>query len=1509
MVSVEKGTIHPFLFYNDFYDIVLIDNRKVVRSLSPIDSLEMDYEKIPYGAYEMTEALFTENLRYGKAEFMRLNIRRIRLPDGKGNIVYLLSDTFEHSLDMIAKRVFVTPPTYRRFYYPWISFGNFMRRRYKMNLIKEKNDRLKKIKEITKLRPINTRYINKTNDNIFFSASDLYQNVQPIADRYALKKIYMEFWPEFCRLLREFTPDVMKENDSPEWNNRLIVIDADRFAFDQSAPAKENQTNPLFILYLAYLRTKDLRKLELDQDMMICSKDKFIKFNPSKMTQDKWMVFKRALFKIMGANLDDYTDNLPEEEKNDLEPPSSERMVRNIVRTTIDPHTQKVSSETKDVLQNALDQRMTNAIRTANAVEREIQKSQQTSLVQKKSSLSDKILSSPETKQIVPQPKNPIDRTTIRRKMLFRTMSQSYEPLEQDMDDDPKFDGDIRDVEDDIKNEIQDLMNTDDSIKEEVLDEVQNNVAPLKNDKTSPITSARDKKLREEQKKIVVRNETISEILERDSSNVPIQSEDKSKVLHTTNQNMKKITFNNFDKTYIDELYMKDLVACFDMLKDKEHPFYITGIDIKDTSTNMDLKETWSVHITDQNKKRSTIKVDIPKFYQNKFMLIGGNKYIILKQNFYNPLVKDTPDTVILTTNYNKVTIQRKATRSLSSVERIFSTIKKTGDDSVFKAGDSSKDNKKYISSLEYDELSRRLFRFKSKGCTIYFSRNYLQTNLADKIPKDIKGNEFYIGNEGDAPILINEDTGRDRLDRTIVDIIYEHLSDDYKAIFDSTDNGSGKQRLFAEGKMAGQFVPIIIILIMWIGLSKTMNHLGIDWEFHRDMKRVPKDSKRNYIKMKDGVLSYQKEIFAELIMNGLFKIKTAEFTFAQFDTEECYLEFIRALWGNYKGINEIRTFYEFLLDPITKDVCRDFMLPTEIEDLLIYAVKLLADNSCVSKASDKSYRVRSVEMIPAILYSCIAQQYKNYVKTGGREPMTLNQRVVITKLMGEKSVDEYSTLNPSIEIAKTSTISTKGFKGSNSEHSYDEEKRSYDPSSVGKIAISTSADANIGINRYLTIEPKIKNARGYRDETDLDELKDVNLFAPIEMITPGTIRVEDPIRSAIAAKQSQHLVPVADASPSLVSNGYDEVIQFHLSNDFVVNAEEDGEVIDVNEKVGFIVVKYKSGQTQAINIKPEIVKNSGGGFFISNELKPVYTKVGQKFKKDEVLAYHDKYFKYSKFNGLRHAIGPLTKVAFMSTYNTYEDAGICTQKMAEQMKSAIVYMQPAVFTRNANILKMAKIGDHVNIGDSLIKFASEFDDSEISKYLSKLSEENRALMEEETKNDVKADHAGKIVDVKVYSLLDPSQMSPTLGAVVQEFFDRGISKKKYLEKFDASEGILKAGYLLTDSTEPIQNRYGTIKGKYRGIDVLIEFYIEHDDIMGVGDKIALYSANKQIISEVIPEGYEPYSEFKPEESIDVMCTPGTASRRMVTAVWKISAAHKVLLGLKERIQDMIKYR
>lgn len=1066
--------------------------------------MEIQFETLDYGNYVLEDdnklLPIVENVKYDTADFNKLYVRRVKLPDGQANVIYLMSDSFDHALEMIDSQKMYVVPSYRRVYYPQLSFGTFMKKRYRLNIVKQYKDRNALIKSKTKKTPyIGKRLPKQYQDNIFVVASDLYSIVQPIVQKVSTKRAYSEFIPEFVSLLQGFTPDKSK-NEKPNSNNRILVIDAENFAFKNGASLKDNKTNPLYLIYLAYLREKDLSKLNVDIDMLICARNMFMKFNPSKLTADKWALFRRFLFRIMNVNLDDYTNNLSEEDKKELEESAEDRSVNNIVNNAVAPYTKNVSGATKVALQTAVQDKLRKEATKKADINEEINKA-----------TGEKPINDVRPRSVVNS--NPVkDRLSKQQEQFFKAMG-TYTSLTQspnmEVDDD-----EYEEWEDEIKDDAIEIIH-DEEVAEEVLDEIQDNVVPLKKE-YSPVNSKRDQKLREEQKKVVVGTETIEQILERDAANVPIKSDDKSTVMHTSNQNMTKITFANFDKTYIDELYMKDIVSCFDMLKDKDNPFFITNVEIHDTSTALDYKDTWTITLRDEVNKRHVVKVDIPKFQNDRFMLINGTRFIILKQNFYNPLVKDTPDTVIITTNYNKVTVTRRAIKSLSSIERIFSLIKKTGDDKMFVAGDSSKINVRYLSSLEFDELGGKLFSFKSGNCELFFSRKYIEENILPNVKTVLNDDEFVIGHEGDKAIIINEDTGLDRNGRTIIQIIEDHLPDEYKDIYNGIKGPS--QSMYSEAKMAGIFVPVIAILVVWIGLSNTLRMMGINWNFNKDMKRVPKDvTNKKFIRFANGILEYDAKTYAELILNGLAKMHPETYQFEDFDNETGYEEFIYSQWGSYNGINELVNFNEFLIDPITEQVCKDMMLPSTAPGLLIHAVKLLSDNAFVSKASDKSYRVRSIEMIPAILYGCLAAQYKAYVKSGRKVPMTLNQRCVMQKLLAEKTVEPYSTLNPVSEVAKTHSISTKGYKGSNSEHSYDEEKRSYDPTAVGKIAITSSPDKNIGINRSLVIEPTIVNARGYRDQSkELDDLLDVNVFAPTEMLTPGTIRSDDPIRSAI---------------------------------------------------------------------------------------------------------------------------------------------------------------------------------------------------------------------------------------------------------------------------------------------------------------------------------------------------------------------------------------------------------
>lgn len=1495
-------------------------------------SLElMDLED---GCYLLNQqGSYTEATRFVSADWNRLYVTKVRLPDGAGNIVYLLTDTFENTFKLLDSHNFIVPPTYRKLFYPSVSYGMFMGKRYRLNLTKDRTRRFNLIKNNSRLIPYPGKKLTAGDrTNTFFSLADLFQATVKLCQAMPPKRITMEFFPQFGKIVDRMTPSWEAETKKPNDGNRIMIIDAETFAFKPAATLAENKLNPLFILYLAFFRTKDLSQLKYDQPILVTAKNMFMKFNPINLSRSgDFNRFKNALFRIMKSNLDEYTARLSDLEKQDLVVTAGDITVSNTVEAIVDSYTKYNSPAIKDAALSAVKDvaRFEPPVPASQATPPQRQPSRLHNDLFRRVNGLDREPLFRDTDRTIPEPKVPVDRASTNVDKPSTTSEPTTPPpapaarpfdrerLSQSVATDQArsmFTDTEDDLPADIDDDVLDILRDNDQVAEEINDAIQEEIMPLTNSKVTPVSSARDAKLREAQKKVVVKDATIEEILARDSSKVQIPIEDKSAMMTTTNETVKQVKFGNFDKVYQEQLLDRDIVACFDSLKDKPVPLYIKSIRVEDTSTVADLKDTWHIQLVDQFGKSQTVTVDIPKFYQNRFLIIERNRKVILKQNCFLPVIKDTPDTVIISSSNKKITVTRKSGKNmtLSQVARLFKLIAKLDDNDLFLPGDSTKinTNGSYVNSLEFDEIGRRLYRYTSGDTQLYFNRQYLKEMVEPKFTGKLNDDEFLIGYQGSIPIVINDGTGRDAQGRTICDIIEATLPPEAAKVMRGLK--ANKQSMFATAKMSGFELPVGVHLVIWYGLRHLMDILGVEWHFHRDVKRLAARSGYHQIRFANGIMEYRAELYAELILNGLSAIGPESFDFEDFETEKCYFEYLHKVVGTYTFAAQLMNFRDFFVDPITEEVCKDMQLPWQIDRLMVYAVELLCDNAHKSKVYDGFYRTRSSEIIPALLYQAVSKEYLHWVNSGQKVGYSLPQNCVIKALLALKTVENYSVINPAAEVGKLSTISAKGLAGSNMDRAYNsEEKRSYDPSSVGKIAMSSSPDANIGITRELVVEPMITNARGYRepitDET-LEQLADVNLFSPVEMLTPGTAAGDDPIRVAMADKQTKHQVPVENASPALVSNGYDEAIQFHLSNDFVVNAEEDGEVVEFDEKTGMIMVRYTSGRCQAFGTKPEMVYNSSNGFYLSYTLKPT-VKVGDKVKKDQVLAYHDKYFTYSKMNGLRYAIGPLVKIAFMSTYNTYEDAGICTEALSEKIKTSIVYKQDAPLTRNTDIISIVKVGDQVRVNDPLVRFEVVADDTSIANFIDKLpSDESKELVADLGKSSIVAEHSGTVVKIRVTSLAEPEELTTSLAEVVNRYWDENLSKEQLLNKYDDSPGVIKAGYLVTESTGVYKNRYGRI-GHYKGKDVVIEIYIEHKFPAGVGDKVAIYGANKNIMGELIPKGYEPYSEFRPEEEVSVLTSPGTIARRMTPSVLPISMAMKCMVELKRRLKEIAKFQ
>ena len=85
----------------------------------------------------------------------------------------------------------------------------------------------------------------------------------------------------------------------------------------------------------------------------------------------------------------------------------------------------------------------------------------------------------------------------------------------------------------------------------------------------------------------------------------------------------------------------------------------------------------------------------------------------------------------------------------------------------------------------------------------------------------------------------------------------------------------------------------------------------------------------------------------------------------------------------------------------------------------------------------------------------------------------------------------------------------------------------------------------------------------------------------------------------------------------------------------------------------------------------------------------------------------------------------------------------------------------------------------------------------------------------------------------------------------------------------------------------------------------LIKFFIKYRDTISIGDKICNFTALKGIVSRVIPEGYEPYTDFRPDEEVSCYISPNAILARMTPSVITTMLGNKVLIELKRKLEEI----
>ena len=1048
----------------------------------------------------------------------------------------------------------------------------------------------------------------------------------------------------------------------------------------------------------------------------------------------------------------------------------------------------------------------------------------------------------------------------------------------------------------DTEEEAWESLEDDEYVKQLILDleEEEDGKPQFNNARTSRMTKLNDDFLDRK-----LGDASIKDIINRNGNETPLNG--KHLKISSINEEWEDIKFIDFNNAYD---VNADIIKIIHSLATKTYPISVVDINIEDTSNNMDYLMTYTVVMEDGYGKRSTLVFDIPKLINNRFMRLRGNEKVVSGQLLLLPCLKTDEDTVQCVSNYNKIFIRRKGLegRSYPISDRLVKTLRKyKGNKIKIVFGDNGAICSKHELPVDYIDLAKNVMRIETPEYIYYFDQDiyYTKFNAQKKngIPYAVNRKDSSIKYYKDNPAMLSYIIARE----------ISEYDQDFELLF---ENQKAAARLnYSEASVMANRIPLVVVIGYSLGMDGVMKLCGIYGEYKNDNKKNFNPDIEAVIRFSDGYIKYPMNYSTSMLLNGLSVCPTETYSLDDLNKRSMWLDFLDDFGGRILA-DGLDNFADLFIDPITAEVCRHCRIPSNYFDMLMYANNLLADNKYNRHTDISGNRYRTSEIIAGYFYKAITKAYAEYkaqVKHGRKVGISMKRTAIIDGIMSDPMSSDLSILNPLLEIEANNSVSFKGLSGMNSDRSYSLDKRTYDDSMINKLALSTGFAANVGINRQTTIDMDVEGIRGYIKQTNPDDMSVAKTFSMSEAVTPfGTSR-DDPFRSAMTFIQtSKHSMRTAKSMPLLVTNGADEAMPYMSSDTFAYKAKEDGEVVELTSD--FMVIHYKNPvhspkvgeargiSNEVIDLREQVKKNSDGGFYITLKLD-TDLKVGSKFKKDDIIAYDKTSYSASvgETDNLAYNLGVLAKVAILNTDEGFEDSTSVSSWLSSAMATDVVVQKDVSISKNANIYSIVKVGQAIQEGDPLIIFQNSFDEKDANLLLKNITDPE--FVSDLGRIRLKSKYTGTIQDIKIYRTCEIEDMSESLAKLVSEY-EKDIKKRKAMyKKYNApGANTLDPDYKMETT--------GIMKNTMDG--VMIVFYIKYNDMLSVGDKVVAQSANKGVVKNIFPDGMEPFSEHRPEESIHALFAARSFNARMVTSVWVSGAINKAMIELDRQVKEIM---
>jgi hypothetical protein len=993
------------------------------------------------------------------------------------------------------------------------------------------------------------------------------------------------------------------------------------------------------------------------------------------------------------------------------------------------------------------------------------------------------------------------------------------------------------------------------------------------------------------------------------------------------NPKLAKPTFDSISSSYIDSgMLDKDMINILASLsEDPIIPHFIQKIERKNSSDSMNHKESLTVQYKDLNNKSTTITIDIPVISRDGYLNLNGNKYNITKQILALPVIKVRPNRVLITTAYNKATVERfgqNASSATSYIRLIIAYLSKNPNSSInMELASATSANLRFRSTIEYDDLAKTVRYIKSDNFSFIFSRIALNDEIHNKVSwalpylknlENTNGHAIgWINESGKIYVVYNLPNGniihihQDGTNEYMTEeyTIGNQIADTIRPIVATIPRPStiNRKYIYSRVKMLSQYLPTAVIIGYDIGLIPLLKLSKVEYklvginEFNKSQF-----AGSDIIKFKDMVLTFNpNRIRHSLLLNGLKELDSEDTNIGDYIASGLgWINHIADVLGGPGHAKALINYQSSFIDPITKDLLTEMNLPTDMSGVLLLANNMLEDNIYKEPNDMSNYRMRGPELINSILYKVLHKEMEKVRAT--RESATpqrllFNQSEVIKQVQMASNVEEVSELNPLLEAELRGKATWTGAAGGLSDsQTVNRGMRAFHSTMHGIFGYYSPDSIEIGVKRTLAFNTGVKDVRG---RFDMNSPKDdaSRVLSLGELISPFTSQHSDPPRIAMQSKQATHTMPIVKHTPLLVGSGVEKSLANAVSNTYTYKAKYDGKVISIDEEHNLVKLKYADGSFAYIDMAPRSIKNSGGGFYITAQLilNPGI-KLNSTFKANQILAHDESFFGTSSDGATSYKSGILVRTALTALDQTFEDSIMVTKKLTKDTKALVTMSRSVNFGAKANLQSIAKIGDKVSTNSALAVFENITDDADISAILQKVGMEFDSAISELTKNTAVAKYTGKIVEMRTFYNRELHDLSPSLQKFLKSQESEALTRKQLV-----ADAPVDAPVKINSPIKVTRNKIAgeTLDG------VLVIFLIQIEDEAGPGDKLTLSTALKGIISRVFEDGEEP--EDEDGNTIDYVVSPLSVVSRMTSDFFLSLWCNAVLVDLKKEVLNI----